>query len=117
MKRYNYEELLEECKNFSISRINRNLIFVKLVLFFSNLIRLWMLDVLLWATVWAMFILIGIMKLDLITVAGFFIIHFIYWEFIGKTSASDLLKDIEIDDLKLSIKALTETKKKKLEDK
>ena len=62
-------------------------------------------------------ILIGIMKLDLITVAGFFIIHFIYWEFIGKTSASDLLKDIEISDLKLSIKALTETKKKKLENK
>ena len=117
MTRYNYEEMLEEYKNFSIFRINRNLLFVKLVLFFSNIIGLWILNVLLWATVWTIFILIDIIKLNLITVAEFFIVHFIYWEFIGKTSASDLLKDIEISDLKLSIKALTETKKKKLENK
>lgn len=113
MKKYTYEEILHECKDFSKSRLNRNLIFVKSVLFVLNPIGLWMMDVILWIGIWSIFILLGLFSFSLMTGLSFIITHFLYWKLIGSKNANSLIEDVDIEQLHLSIKAIKETKQNK----
>ena len=113
MKKYTYEEMLEDCKDFSKFRLNRNLIFVKSVLILLNPIGLWILDVILWIGIWSIFILLGLFSLSLTTVFGFVIAHLIYWKFIGSKNMNEFIDDVDTEQLQLSIKAIKETKQNK----
>lgn len=113
MKKYSYEEMLDDCKDFSKSRLNRNLIFVKSVLFVLNPIGLWIIDVLLWIAIWSIFIFLGLFSLSLMTVFGFVIAHLMYWKFVGSKNMNEFIEDINIEQVRLSLKALKETKQNK----
>ena len=111
MKKYNYEEVLEECESFSKLRLNRNLIFIRIVLLSLNPIGLWIWDVLLWLTIWSVFFFIGTFDLSITSVLWFIGTHFLYWEFFGKKNANSLIEDIDIEQVRMSLKALKETKR------
>ena len=115
MEKQNYEEMLNSCKDFSKLRLNRNLIFVKSVLFVLNPVCLLILDILLWAGIWSMFIFLGLLTTSLMTGLIFVITHILYWKFIGSKSANALIENVDIEQTKLLFKALEETKINKFE--
>ena len=113
MKNYNYQDLIEECENFSKWRLNRNLLFIRIVLLSLNPTGLLIWDMMLWIAIWSVIFIADLVELSFVTVIMFFIIHFLYWEFFGKKNAQNFIDDIDINNVKLSLKALKETKNKK----
>lgn len=108
-----YEELKDECKDFSKIRLYRNMIFVKCLIYLVNPICLWLLGLITFMIPSAIFILIGAIPLTPITALIFLVIHMIYWKFIGEKEANELIKDLNEVDLKLAYKALKDTKSEK----
>jgi len=114
MKNPDYEQLIDECKDYTVSRLNRNIIFLRFMIFFLKPIAMWLTDILIWAAVWGFFILIGLYDLSILTVTMFFCFHFVYWEFHQKKNAKELIDDLGGIDLRQALKALKDTKREKL---
>jgi len=108
-----YEELKNECKDFSKFRIIRNMIFIKSLIIFANGIGLWFIDFLLWMIVPGLFVLAGAFPANLWTLLFFWVAHMIYWRYIGENRATELIADLGQADLKLMYKALRDVKAEK----
>lgn len=108
-----YEELKDECKDFSKIRLYRNMIFVKCLIYLVNPICLWFLSIIAFMIPSAIFILAGATPLTPITVLIFLIVHMIYWKYAGEKDANEFIKDLDEHDLRLAYKALKDTKKEK----
>jgi len=117
IRNYDYQELIDECKDFSIMRLNRNIIFLNILIFMLKPIRIWVADVIVWIGIWSVFIWLGFFDISLLTAVIFITVHFIYWEYFQKKNANSLIDDIGGVDLEMSLKALKEVKQEKLNGK
>jgi len=105
---------MEECKDYSKTRIIRNMIFLRIVMIFLNPVGLWVVDISIWAI-----IPFGLFLIDLnVLISLFFLIcHILYWEFIGKKRADEFINDILSihgdNTLDIMYDALKEVKNKK----
>ena len=113
MENREYEELIKECKDYTIPRLNRNIIFLRFLIFFLNPIAMWLCDIFIWAIIWGVFTMVGFLDFSILTVTLFFVLHFVYWEFFQKKNSKELIDDIGGIDLNNAIKALKEVKEEK----
>ena len=114
IKNYDYQELIDECKDFSITRLNRNILFLNIIKLMLTPFRIWVLDVVVWIGIWSVFIWLGLFDVSLSTAVIFIFAHFIYWEFFQKKTAKELIDDMGGVDLEMGLKALKEVKDNKL---
>lgn len=109
----NLEKLKDECKTFTKARLYRNLIFVKCLLFVGTLTGLWCIDVFVWLIMYTFFTFLEFFDFTLPLILFFVIAHFIYWEFIGKKNAKELLLSFKELNTPLMHQALKEVKAEK----
>ena len=114
IKNYDYQELIDECKDFSITRLNRNILFLNIIKLMLTPFRIWVLDVVVWTGIWSVFIWLGLFDVSLATAVIFISVHFIYWEYFQKKNAKELIDDMGGVDLEMCLKALKEVKDNKL---
>ena len=108
-----YEEMKNDCKDFSKSRLNRNIVFIKTLMILGKPFYLWLIDLLIWLIVPGLFVAAGLFPLNLMTFLLFWITHMIYWKYIGEKNSKELLVDLDPEKLKLAYKALIEVKAQK----
>jgi hypothetical protein len=116
MKNVKYEDLIEECKDYTLFRLNKNILFINCVIVCLNLFALWIIDVFIWAIIWSVFIMLSLFDFSIITITFFFIFHFLYWEFDQKKRSKELIEDLSEIDLHQALKVLKEVKKEKLKN-
>lgn len=107
------EKLKEECKTFTKARLNRNLIFIKCLIYLANPICLWAISLIIFMIPSALFIFVGAFPLTPISVLMFLLIHMLYWKYIGEKEAKEFFNDMHEIDLRLAYKALKDTKTEK----
>ncbi len=117
MKNVKYEDMINECKDYTLFRLNKNILFVNCVIVCLNLFALWLIDVLIWSIIWSVFIMFGLFDFSIMTITFFFIFHFLYWEFSQKKNSKELIEDLSEIDLHQALKALKEVRKEKLKNK
>lgn len=113
MKNSELNHLIEECKDYTVSRLNRNIVFLRFLMLLANPLGVWLADILIWVAVWSGFIWLGLLDLSIAIVTFFFCIHFVYWEFYQKKVAKKLMDDLGDIDLIKAIKVLKEVKEEK----
>ena len=106
--------MINECKDYTLFRLNKNILFVNCVIVCLNLFALWLIDVLIWSIIWSVFIMFSLFDFSIMTITFFFIFHFLYWEFSQKKNSKELIEDLSEIDLHQALKALKEVKKEKL---
>jgi len=114
MKNSELNHLIEECKDYTVSRLNRNIIFLRFLILLANPLGVWLADILIWVAVWSVFIWLGMFNLSIAIVTLFFCIHFVYWEFYQKKVAKKLIDDLGGIDLIKAIKVLKDVKQEKI---
>jgi hypothetical protein len=114
MENSDYKQLIDECKDYTVWRLNRNIIFMRFMIFFLNPVAMWLTDITIWGIVWSVFIWSGLYDLSITTVTIFFCIHFVYWEFYQKKEAKELIDDLGGIDLRQALKALKDVKREKI---
>lgn len=88
------EDLRNEAKDFSRLKITGYMMFIRILMVFLNPVGLWTIDIVMWFVFPFLFNLAGLLDFTLLTILFFLICHFIYWEFIGKKQAKELIDDL-----------------------
>lgn len=88
------EDLRNEAKDFSRLKITGYMIFIRILMITLNPVGLWAIDIVIWFGLPFLFNLVGLLPFTLPTILFFLVCHFIYWEFIGKKNAKELIDDL-----------------------
>lgn len=88
------EDLRNEAKDFSRLKITGYMIFIRILMIILNPVGLWTIDIAIWFAFPFLFNLAGLLDFTLLTILFFLVCHFIYWEFIGKKNAKELIDDL-----------------------
>lgn len=112
-----YQEIKERETKITENYSDRHLrIYTKFFLIvrkiFTELV-LWGISWLVFGLIWGVFVWSGLLDLDLITIFMFVISHMVYWFFVGRKSAKELVDDIS-PELDMILDALVEIKKERL---
>ena len=108
-----YKKVKAESQDFSKMRIIRNMVFLKIFNKVVNEWCLWAIDVIIWAIVPTLFIVLGLLTLSPFFILFFVVMHFIYWKYAGEKNAKEFISEINEMELDMAYKALQDLKEEK----